>query len=94
MARTLRLMIRLYQGARFGRPSPCRFVPSCSEYANEAIELHGGMRGCWLAVRRICRCHPFGGHGSDPVPPVSPRHSQGHAATPQVGVHGARTHSH
>lgn len=51
----------------------CRFTPSCSEYAIGAIELHGAVRGSWLALRRIARCHPFGGWGHDPVPvpPVS-----------------------
>jgi putative membrane protein insertion efficiency factor len=60
--------IRLYQAARFGRPSPCRFVPSCSAYAIEALELHGPLRGSWLAISRIVRCHPFGKRGFDPVP--------------------------
>jgi putative membrane protein insertion efficiency factor len=61
-------MIRLYQLARAGRPSPCRFLPSCSEYALEAIERHGVVPGGVLALRRIGRCHPWGGHGVDPVP--------------------------
>jgi putative membrane protein insertion efficiency factor len=60
--------IRVYQAARFNRPSPCRFVPSCSEYAVEAITNHGALRGTWLAVRRIGRCRPAGGRGFDPVP--------------------------
>jgi uncharacterized protein len=63
-------MIRLYQLARMGRPSPCRYMPSCSEYAVEAIEHHGAARGGALALRRIARCHPWGGHGIDPVPGV------------------------
>ncbi|HLI43150.1 MAG TPA: membrane protein insertion efficiency factor YidD [Acidimicrobiales bacterium] len=61
-------LIRAYQAARFGHLSPCRFQPSCSEYAVEAIERHGAGRGVWLAVRRISRCHPLGGRGFDPVP--------------------------
>jgi putative membrane protein insertion efficiency factor len=46
----------------------CRFVPTCSVYADEAIRLHGPIKGSALAVRRLCRCHPFGGSGFDPVP--------------------------
>lgn len=51
-----------------GRPSPCRFFPSCSEYAEIAIETHGPWRGGWLTVRRLSRCRPFGPSGFDPVP--------------------------
>lgn len=67
-ARLMTAAIRLYQRVRAGRPSPCRYWPSCSQYAIEAIERHGATRGGWLATRRICRCHPWGGHGVDPVP--------------------------
>lgn len=68
-ARVVLALLRGYQLARAGRPSPCRFVPSCSAYAVEAVELHGAWRGMWLAARRLSRCHPLGGHGVDLVPP-------------------------
>jgi hypothetical protein len=61
-------IIRLYQLLRAGRPSPCRYVPTCSDYALEAVERHGPVRGGALAVRRIARCHPWAPHGVDPVP--------------------------
>lgn len=49
-------------------PPACRFEPTCSEYAMEAIELHGPARGTWMAIRRLLRCHPFSRGGFDPVP--------------------------
>ena len=67
-ARLLHGAIRMYQVLRAGHQSPCRFSPSCSQYALDAIEIHGAWRGSWLATRRILRCHPWGGHGWDPVP--------------------------
>ena len=48
----------------------CRYLPSCSEYALEAIELNGAWRGSWLALSRVCRCHPWGSHGLDGVPDI------------------------
>ncbi len=60
--------IRAYQLVRTGRPSGCRFLPTCSEYAVGALEAHGTVRGGGLALRRLLRCRPWGGHGVDPVP--------------------------
>ncbi|MDE2281441.1 MAG: membrane protein insertion efficiency factor YidD [Actinomycetales bacterium] len=60
--------ITAYQRVTSGRPSPCRFYPSCSNYALEAIEVHGAWRGVLLAVRRVSRCRPLGPHGVDLVP--------------------------
>ncbi|MCP5278478.1 MAG: membrane protein insertion efficiency factor YidD [Thiobacillus sp.] len=68
--RLLIALIRLYQLAL----SPfignqCRFTPTCSQYAREAVERHGALRGSWMAIRRVSRCHPFHPGGHDPVPP-------------------------
>ena len=60
--------VTLYQRITDGRPSPCRFVPTCSNYALDAFERHGAVRGSALTLRRLLRCHPWGGHGWDPVP--------------------------
>lgn len=70
-------LVKLYQwflsplkNALFGATGRCRFTPSCSTYAFEAIRRHGVVRGMWLAARRLLRCHPWGEFGPDPVPPA------------------------
>jgi putative membrane protein insertion efficiency factor len=70
LALPLLALIRLYQW--FLSPlmgHACRFTPSCSHYGYEAIATHGPLLGAWLAVKRVVRCHPWGGSGLDPVPP-------------------------
>jgi putative membrane protein insertion efficiency factor len=67
--RALVIAIRGYQRVISpGLPPSCRFYPSCSQYAIEAIARHGALRGSWLAARRLARCHPFHPGGVDPVP--------------------------
>lgn len=73
MARILLILIRGYRRwVSPLTPPACRFTPTCSAYAEEAVRRHGGLRGGWLAFRRLLRCHPFGGRGYDPVPESRP----------------------
>ena len=67
--RILRVLVRAYQYLLSPLLGPrCRYLPSCSSYALEALDVHGPWRGSWYALRRIARCHPWGGAGYDPVP--------------------------
>jgi putative membrane protein insertion efficiency factor len=75
-ARTLLKAISIYQRLTAGRVSACRFYPSCSAYAHEAIATHGALRGSALALRRLSRCRPLGPHGVDLVPPTQARSTQ------------------
>ena len=72
----LTALLKLYQlaispvlTAAFSPAGACRFTPTCSAYALEAIQSHGALTGVWLTARRLARCHPWGGCGHDPVPP-------------------------
>jgi putative membrane protein insertion efficiency factor len=67
-ARVATGLIRAYQAARLGRVSPCRFTPTCSQYALEAVDRHGARRGLAITARRLSRCRPGGPFGFDPVP--------------------------
>jgi putative membrane protein insertion efficiency factor len=76
LARVLIVLVMFYQSVispalhmLAGPGMGCRFQPTCSQYAIEALKLHGPFIGLWLAIKRILRCHPRGGYGYDPVPP-------------------------
>ncbi len=74
VAQLLRLFIAAYRlvlSPLLG--NNCRYLPSCSAYGYEAIGLHGAAKGSWLTLKRLCRCHPWGGTGFDPVPQSVPR---------------------
>lgn len=69
IARLLILLTRLWQwGPSRILPPTCRYAPSCSEYAAQALHKHGAIKGGWMAIKRLLRCHPWGGSGYDPVP--------------------------
>lgn len=87
----LLLGVRAYRRLFAGRPSPCRFSPTCSAYAEEALLAHGAAQGAWLAARRIGRCRPGGGSGFDPIPE---RWSMGGAADRPVPTPGAPVPGH
>jgi putative membrane protein insertion efficiency factor len=72
-ARFLMLPIRAWRLVSVHLPSRCRFHPSCSAYALEALGTHGALRGTWLATKRVARCNPWGGSGIDPVPQPNTR---------------------
>jgi putative membrane protein insertion efficiency factor len=69
MKRALIVLVRAWQiGPSAVMPPSCRFAPSCSAFAIEALQRHGAFRGSWLTLKRLLRCHPWGGSGYDPVP--------------------------
>jgi putative membrane protein insertion efficiency factor len=69
VAGIMKALVRFYQGAISPyTPRSCRYTPTCSAYAIQAIDKYGPLKGGWLAAKRILSCHPWGGHGHDPVP--------------------------
>jgi uncharacterized protein len=91
------LLVRVYQlilspakNALLGPAGHCRFEPSCSQYAAEALKTHGAVNGSWLAAKRICRCHPWGASGEDPVPPAKSPTSK--VQRPKSKIRGAELH--
>ena len=88
MKQALQLVLRGYK--RFISPmlpNACRFTPTCSEYAMEALELHGLLRGSLLGIVRLARCHPFARAGFDPVPPPAPAQRQDERARTRFAPH-------
>ena len=94
MTRLLLLLIRLYQLTLSPLLGPCcRFEPSCSRYAMRCLELHGALRGSWLAVKRISRCHPFNPGGYDPPPLPAGKQLAGESAQRATPTHWPRPDS-
>jgi putative membrane protein insertion efficiency factor len=90
IARALLFALRAYQAMLSPlMPPACRFHPTCSQYAHEAVARFGARRGAWLALKRLSHCHPFHAGGFDPVPDAD-----GHACTNAGETHEAKQHAH
>lgn len=88
MQKIILVVLGWYRQYRGLRPDACRFDPTCSAYAVEAVEEHGAVRGLYLGTRRVLRCHPLGGQGYDPVPEART------SKRLMSRKHMSRTHSH
>jgi putative membrane protein insertion efficiency factor len=94
-ARALLLGVRVYQMFFSAlMPSACKFYPTCSHYAADAVRLHGARRGSWLALRRLARCHPFTRGGVDMVPDAAGYARQAHAASETNFIENAGDEGH
>jgi uncharacterized protein len=82
VVRVLLVPVQLWRATVVLRQPRCRFAPSCSTYAVTALRVHGPLRGTWLAVRRVLRCHPWNLGGIDHVPPARVAHGTGHVSSP------------
>jgi uncharacterized protein len=85
-ARALILPIRAWRVVSGRLPPRCRFYPSCSAYALEALSEHGAGRGTWLAIRRVGRCHPWHAGGLDPVPPATKSNKRSQSAPSRAAL--------
>jgi uncharacterized protein len=89
-ARALLFLVRLYRSFFSGlMPSACKFYPSCSHYAADALRLHGARRGSWLALRRVLRCHPFTRGGVDLVPDANESSARVPRVTDSPSIQGS-----
>ena len=79
IARLLIFLVRVYQKLISPlKPPTCRYYPTCSSYAVQALHIHGALKGSYLSVKRILKCHPLFPGGYDPVPPATPKHKHTH----------------
>ncbi|HWD94450.1 MAG TPA: membrane protein insertion efficiency factor YidD [Verrucomicrobiae bacterium] len=90
LVRLYRVTLSPAKAYLFGPSAQCRFQPSCSQYTIDALKTHGALSGGWLAAKRVCRCHPWGECGEDPVPPLK---STVQSPSSQVRHFGFRTSS-
>ena len=94
LAWTLRRLVRLYQIlVSPALPPRCRYLPTCSDYAMDALARHGALAGTWLALCRLARCHPWGGSGYDPVPEAPPNVLNAFRLGRRHQCRGAHSHS-
>lgn len=87
-------LVKVYRTVSAGTRPHCRYLPTCSAYAEEALRTHGALRGGWMAIRRISRCHPWGDSGYDPVPGAHRRDAGGDTRGTDARGHGPHDGAH